>query len=264
MRLGSATAFVAEASLWVAGAALVAGAAGADLSVAGVGLSGLGGATPSPVASGNVQTLAPGASPTISPIVSKYQAYVARPDYQIKVKYTSTQSFPYNGETYELDMSGTASYKAGDLAQSQRVATNKGIVTTYDEVELGSFNYESVNGGPWKKTARDPGSAQANKLMFAPPLPFVDKGVEWKNGRQLHRLEIADQVAYSKAMQQARSGPTDAQFVCMVWVTDDGVPALIKIEGWMQGPFQSASVKFTLTYEFRVIATSGVTIKAPI
>lgn len=52
-KLGSATAFAAEAALWIAGAALVAGAAGAHwkVDVPNVDLSGLLGSTPSASAS---------------------------------------------------------------------------------------------------------------------------------------------------------------------------------------------------------------------
>ena len=80
-KLGGFTAFAAEAALWVSGAALIASAAGAHWSFdpSTVDLGKLLGSGPSPTASTSptAAPLAPGASPTISPIVTKYLAFVA-------------------------------------------------------------------------------------------------------------------------------------------------------------------------------------------
>ena len=277
-RLGGATAFAAEASLWIAGAALIAGAAGmhwnVDLQRA---LNELTGSTPSaaasagaspsptasPTATGAVQSLAPGASPTISPIVAKYQAYVARADYQLKTKYTAVMTATVAGSPYEIDVSGTMSYKAGDGADGERDTLN-GTVTTYDYVYMGSVQYTSTNGGAWTKSTRSATSAAAAKLMFAPAMLFVDGGIETKNGAQLHRLEVADPAAYSTAFLKTQSGATDAQATCTVWVTDDGAPAAMKIEGWVKGPIQGVPTRINMVEELRTIATSGVTITAPV
>lgn len=275
--LGRTTAFAAEAAIWIAGAALIASAAGmhweTDLQNA---LNELTGVTPTPATSAAssagasasptatvVESLAPGASPTISPVVAKYQAYVARPDYQFKAKYTSVMTYTLKGSPYEVDTSGTLSYKAGDTADSYR-QTVAGAVITYDDVGLGSVEYKSQNGGAWTKSARSASSAAADKLLLAPTMLFVDKGVEAKNGAPLHRLEVADAAAYSTAFLKTQTGATGAQATCTVWVADDGTPADFKIEGWVQAPIQGVSTKMTFVMEFRIIATSGVTISAPI
>jgi hypothetical protein len=267
-RLGGATAFAAEAALWISGAALIASAAGMHWSVPDV--AGLTGASPSASVSASpspslaVQSLAPGASPTISPIVQKYQAYVARPDYQFKAKYVVTETAALNGLPYELYFSGTMFYRGGDYTESVRVAVN-GTVTTYDHVYLGGSSYESKNGGAWTRSNRSANDIAATKLQFAPPMLFVDKGVEAKNGAQLHRLEVADSAAFSKAVvKTSSSGTTDAQMTYTVWVGDDGVPAAIRVEGWETGPINKVPTKMTATMEFRLIPYVVPAISAPV
>jgi hypothetical protein len=60
------------------------------------------------------------------------------------------------------------------------------------------------------------------------------------------------------------SGVTDAQLTYTVWVDDNGVPAAIHVEGWEVEPTSGVSTKTTLVEDVRIIATSGVTITAPI
>ena len=265
-RLGGATAFAAEAALWISGAALIASAAGMHWSVPDV--VGLAGASPSASASASpsprlaAQSLAPGASPTISPIVQKYQAYIARPDYQFKAKYVVTETAAVNGLPYEIYMSGTMLYKAGDYIDSRRMAVN-GSVTTFDYVYVGGSRYERDNGGAWTKSARSATDIASDKLTFGPAMLFVDKGMETKNGAQLHRLEVADPVAYSKAMAHA-SGGTDAQMTYTAWVGDDGTPAAFRIEGWIVGLVNKVSTKLTIAFEFRLIPYVVPAISAPV
>ena len=121
-----------------------------------------------------------------------------------------------------------------------------------------------MNGQAWTKSARSATSTAFYKLLFAPTLLMVDKGVETKNGAQLHRLEVADPVAFSKALVKASTDATDAQATYTVWVGDDGTPAAIKVEGWEDGTIEGAKIRATVVEEFRIIATSGVTISAPI
>lgn len=271
-KLGGATAFVAEAGLWVAGAALIASAAGmhwkVDTSM--INLNGLTSAQSSsgPSAGGAptfaFRTLAPGAVPTASPLVAKYQAYVARADYQIVAKYTNIQTGVIDGKQREMRVSGTAAYQGGNHSDFSRV-TQDGAVITDDVIALGGFKYESINGAAWTKTARTASDAASDRLIFAPAALFLDSGVETKNGLPLHRLDIADPVAFSTALvKTSTSGLTGAQATYTTWVDDAGVPAAIRVEGVFQGPIGSTSTSVTIVQEFRIIATSGVSITAPI
>jgi hypothetical protein len=270
-RLGSAIGFSAEAGIWIAGVALIAGAAGMHWSVnlPAVDLSTLTGAKSSAAASGSPATSAaiksptPLPSPTVSPIVTKYLAVVAGPDFQFKAKYNETLTFTLNETPYTDSVTGAMSYRGGDAADN-RTETLNGAAATYGYVYLGSTQYKSTNGAAWIKSTRSASDLASNKLLFTPTMAFVDKGVESKNGAQLHRLEIADADAFSKALRSTSTGATAAQLKYTVWVTDDGTPADFKIEGWMQTMVSEVSTKVTTVEEFQVTATSGVTIAAPI
>ena len=273
--IGRSTAFAAEAALWIAGAAIVAGAAGVHFNVdIPIDMSSLTGPTPSPSASASpsatpalslsLRTLAPGESPTASPLVAKYQAYVATTGYQLVAKFTGSTSAIVSGKPVEVTTSGTTSYKNGDHDDFARLTT-EGTVTTVRFVAVGSSQYKSINGAAWVQTARPSTDSASERLDFAPVGMFLDRGVETKNGLQLHRLDIADPVAYSKAtVQNSTSGATDAQLTYTAWVNDDGIPAAIRIDGWEIGPENGVSTKVTATIEYRIIATSGVAITAPI
>jgi len=270
-RLGRAIGFSAEAGIWIAGAALIAGAAGMHWSVdlPAVDLSTLTGAKSSAAASGSpsastaVKSPTPAPSPTVSPIVSKYLAVVAGPDFQFKAKFNETLTFTLNETSYNDVHTGTMSYRGGDTSDSHTETIN-GVVAKYDYVSLANAQYESKNGAAWTKSARPATDVASNRLLFTPTMAFVDKGVETRAGAQLHRLEIADVNAFSKAMLNTSDSATGAQLKYTVWVTDEGTPADFKIEGWEQALVSGVSTKVTTVEEFLVTATSGVTIAAPI
>lgn len=266
-KLGSFTAFAAEAALWVTGAALIATAAGAHWSFdPSAELNKFLNPEPTPTVSAGptVAPLAPGASPTISPVVKKFLAVVANPDFQIRAKFNFDMNFTASGTAYQMNENGTLSYKGGDATDSHRETVN-GAVSTYDYVYLGNAQYESKNGAAWAKSARPANDEGSDKLMFSPTMAFVDKGVESKNGVQLHRLEVADPAAFSKAMvQTSTSGSTAAQLTYTIWVGDDGLPAAFELAGWEEEPLNGVSVRVTADEQFRVVTTSGVTITAPI
>jgi hypothetical protein len=211
----------------------------------------------------SLRTLAPGESPTASPLVAKYQAYVAKADYQFVAKYTVVESGIVSGKPTEVDSSGTLSYKNGDFSDFARV-TQEGGVRTDDTVAIGSSEWERTNGGPWAKSARPATESTFSRLIFAPAALFLEGGLESKNGLQLHRLDIADPVAYSAALLKASTaGATAAQFTYTVWVDDNGVPAAVHLEGTQTLKIAGVATKTTLVEDYRVTATSGITISAP-
>jgi hypothetical protein len=273
MKLGTAAAFAAEAALWISGAALIASAAGMSWNVDVNGLIGSEpsasasvGPSSSPLASASptvvVESLAPGASPTMSPVVKEYLAYVARPDFQFKAKFTNVTKATVAGSPWEMDMNGTISYKGGDDTDSHREIVS-GAVTTYDYVNIGSDTYESKNSGPWTKTARTASSIASDALMFSSTLALADKGVETKNGAQLHRLE-ADHDVFTKAEVKYTTGATEADVNFTIWVTSEGIPAAYEYAGWVVAPVSGKLTKVETTQDLRVFALSGVSISAPI
>jgi hypothetical protein len=270
MKLGTATAFAAEAALWISGAALIASAAGVTWNVD---VNGLMAAQPSasasvvpsssPTATFAVVSLAPGASPTMSPVVRKFLAYVARPDFQLKAKFTVSSIYTVSGLPKNVTQSGTLSYKSGDDSDNLRETVN-GTVTTYADFDIGSYSYESKNGGPWTRSSRPTGDSEADRLLFAPTMTFLDRGVETKNGTQLHRLELADPSSFNKAWLKTQPELTDTQQTYTVWVRDDGTPAAYRLSGPVEISIGGTPTSMANDQEFRIFALSGVSITAPI
>jgi hypothetical protein len=265
-RLGSATAFGAEAALWLAGAALIANAAGwhFDLQIPAPDAGSSPTATRVATASISPSAMSsPGASPTMSPIVKLYQAFVARPDLQMEATLSAIETGNVGGKAVEISITGKTSYKAGDDASYQTLRVN-GIVTLSDSINIGAVSYSRVDGGAWTKSSRLASNIALDKLKFSPTLDLVDQGPEVKNGAELHRLAVRDTTAFSKAMLKTIAGATDAGYTYTVWVKNDGTPVVFKLAGWMQAPINGTSTRLQYTEETVVTATSEVTIAAPI
>jgi hypothetical protein len=161
-------------------------------------------------------------------------------------------------------MSDTMAYLNGNDVDHSRVTVD-GAVETDDVVSLDAFDYESIDSQPWTKKDRPAADIAMERLIVGPVAIFIDRGVETKNGLRLHRLDIADPVAFSKTILKINAGvSTDGQYTYTVWVDDNGVPEDIKLDGWDMEPADGVSTKSTVTEEIRIIATSGVSISAPI
>ena len=276
MKLGTATAFAAEAALWISGAALIASAAGMSWNVdvsaligSQASASASASRSASPSATLAVESLAPGASPTMSPVVRKFETAISRPNFQYKAKLLVTMAGTVGTTPLQVTESGTISSVGSDESYSYRMTTN-GSVTTYDQVYLGDYFYQSVNGGSWTKSARsDSGSSSdvggpGNPLMST-AVAFVDKGPESKNGAHLHRLELVDQSTFNSYMQKSVGSDTRASsFTFTVWVNDDGTPADMLAQGSVTATASGKKLNATMTEEFRIFALSGVGISAPI
>jgi hypothetical protein len=264
--LSRLTVLAAEAALWITGAALIAGAAGMqwsvdlpiDTNLVLTGPTPYVAPTAGPSASPAGPSLAPGASPTISPVVQAFQAFVSRADYGIKAKWTEV-STSTTGSKGALTENGTIYFKGGDHSSSSRQSQD-GAVSTFDEVAVGGDSYSSVNGASWAKLTRSAEDRDYYMLLFAPTIVMADQGVETKNGAQLHRLEPADSTAFGRAYLKLAQSAIDAFWTYQIWVHDDGSPAAISLTGWT---VSTDSAKYTFDYEYRIIATSGVTITAP-
>jgi glucose uptake protein GlcU len=94
---------------------------------------------------------------------------------------------------------------------------------------------------------------------------FADKGLEPKNGSQLHRLEFVNQSVFNSYMQQSLGSDVQASgFTFTVWVKDDGTPADMQAAGSLTATVSGQKLAATMIEEFRIFALSGVSISAPI
>jgi len=251
-RLGSITAFTAEAALWVAGAALIAGAAGMHWSVdlPAVDLFPAASATPPP---------SPAA--TTQPVV-RLKAFLAKPTLQFSATIDQTVTISGPGIQIQEKTIGTASYRSGD-ASSSLTTSILGVTRTEDQVMLGKTTYLRENGGKWTKRNRVPADTAGTPEMLAPTHAFSESGIETRNGVQLHRIEAADTTAFGLALQAGGTG-TRYKLTLVFWVADDGTPAAIEVAGTYQDTVNEAPVAVTFDQQWTITATAGVTITAPI
>ena len=263
---------IAELGLWVAGAALIAGAAGMRLPsgllasstptpTAAAVLSGSSGAsaTPAPTSS---PTPGSSAAPTLSPLVRKFQADLARKDFQFQATGTGSMSAVGASQSADFTLSGSMSYKAGEEADTTKT-TSQGKTIADDSVYAGNYAYERSDGGPWLKKTRQASDNDADwQIFLSPARLFVDTGVEIKNGAALHRLEVADPAALG-AEVDATGIVANAQLTLVFWVKADGTPADIRMEGTWDEPVNGVQAHVTTAEEFVLTRWSGVTIAAP-
>ena len=251
-RLGSMTAFTAEAALWVAGAALIAGAAGMHWSVdlPAVNLFPAASASPPPSPAASTQ-----------PVV-RFKAFLAKPTLQFVAKIDETATISGASILIQETITGTLSYRSGDASSS---LTNKilGVTKTQDQVMLGKTTYLRENGGKWSKRNRVPGDTAGTPEMLSASQTLNDAGLEARNGVQLHRIEAIDTSALGAALA---TGGTGRQYrvTLVFWVADDGTPAAVDLAGTYQDTVNGAPVTVTFEQHWTITATSGVTITAPI
>ena len=267
---GGRTAAIAELSLWVVGAALIAGAAGVRVPIELPSSSTTAAPTPTPGAVAAVSaspsptaTLAPSPTPvpTLSPIVRKLQAILARKDFQFQATGTGTQSALADNLSVDLTMSGSVGYKGGDEADATKMTSN-GTTVADDTVYAGSFAYERINGGPWIKKPRKSSDTAMWRILLSPSRMFVETGVETRNGSELHRLEVADPAALGAEFDGVGT-LTDAHVTAVFWTKDDGTPVVLRMEGTWTQPVSGITAKVTTVQEFTITRLSGVTIATP-
>ena len=249
---GSISAFAAEAALWVAGAALIAGAAGMHWSVSLPAVDLL------PAASASSP---PSPAATTQPIV-RFRAFLAKPTLQFSAKIDQTVTISGANILVQQTTTGTLSYRSGDASSS---LTDKilDVTKTKDEVMLGKTTYTRENGGAWTKRARVPGDTAGTPEMLWPTQAMNDAGLETRNGVQLHRIEASDTTALAAALQGSGTG-TQSKVTLVFWVTDEGTPAAFQVAGTYQDTVNEAPVTVTFDQQWTITATTGVTITAPI
>jgi hypothetical protein len=250
-RLGSITAFTAEAAVWVAGAALIAGVAGMHLSVDLPAINILPAASASPP---------PSPAASTQPVV-KFKAFLAKPTLQFSATIDNAVTISGANILTHETITGTASYRSGD-ASSSLTNTILGVTKTEDQVMLGKTTYLRENGGKWTKRDRVPADTAGTPEMLSPTQTFSDAGLATKNGVQLHRIEDADTTAFGTALQAGGTG-THYQLTLVFWVADEGTPAAIEVGGTYQDTVNEAPVTVTLDEQWTITATTGVTITAP-
>jgi hypothetical protein len=267
-RVGDGIARVAELCLWVTAAGLIASSAGmrmpagvlATLAPTVAAPTGdgspiaVGSATPKPTPTA---TLTP--APTRSPLVAKFQAFLARPNFQFVA--TGNVTIAMNRAGTSMDAKGTVvqNYKSGDCADTTTFST--GAVSR--TIVVGNHAYvKGASSDQWIDKPMSPGNGVSERMVFSPTRLFVETGVEDKNGVALHRLEVADPVAFS-AEVEAASGGTNVVASITFWVKADGTPVVFRTDTAGDGIDHGVKTHATESQELVLTKLSGVTVTAP-
>jgi len=241
-KVGSITAFAAEASLWLAGAALIAGAAGAHWD------------TPSVDVDSLIAQAWPGASPSL---VTSYTSKVTASDFQASGSIAGTISVTSGGQKTDGTYSGTFKIKGND-SSSTMTMTLGGSKSTGEQVSVGGSDYSRTNNGTWTKTAR---SSTGFSFSLLTAGGVTDKGVETHTGQRLHRLDLVKPTDAKSLF----SDPTMAAgtYTVVLWARDDGTPAGMTVSGSWSQAMNGAPAQATISLDYNFEALSGVTIVAP-
>ncbi len=269
-KVGIVTAFAAEASLWLAGAVIVAGAAGTRWDMPAMPAIDLGGliapssldAGPSQSASASLAVESPSGSPAAATALARYLAYTGRPGFQYAVTFTGSSSYRTTKGTTRYSLTGSEAGAGKDCSESSTNSTNR---TSHQIVLVGQNQYERVDNGPWQHEGRLPGDTceAAGSFRYQ---SLVDKGLELKNGARLHRLEVADSAqfgSYYEGLEAEADSRTAFQDTLIIWVHDDGSPAAFRLSRSYDQILSSTLTTVTYTCDYVVTKLSGVAITAP-
>jgi hypothetical protein len=241
-KVGSITAFAAEASLWLAGAAIVAGAAGAHWDM------------PSVDAGSLIDKVWPAASPSL---VESYTSRVSASDFQASGSIAGTVSVTISGKKVDGTYSGVFKSNGND-SSSTTTLTFPGSTTTSDEVSVGDSTYSRTDGGAWTKKAR---SSTGLYLAAIATGGVTDKGIETHNGQRLHHLDPVNPPDAKSLLNNPNM--TAGTIAVVLWAKDDGTPAGFTISGSWSEEVDGEPAQSTISLDYSFEALSGVTIVAP-
>jgi hypothetical protein len=243
-KLGGVTAFAAEASLWIAGAAMVAGAAGAHWNMPSVDVGAL------------IAQSWPGAS---SSLVKNFTSRITASDFQASGPVAGTMTV--TAASQKLDGTFAGAIKLSGKDSSLTLTTSMtGSKTTTETVSVGDSDYERTNGGKWTRSARSSTGLDISSFLSAGSL--TDKGVQSHGGRQLHRLETGKPLD-PKTVGFGDSSMSNPKFTLTFWAKDDGSPAGMMMAGTWTQAMSGAAANATMSLDFNFEKLSGVEIAAP-
>lgn len=219
---------------------------------------------PASVAPSVAPTAAPTAAPTPAPTptpldaVTPFLAAIGMPGFTARATVSGmlvvgTATSPIAG-TY--DVSGTDYHRALKIGAGTKVTTKHLIVSE-------SAAYTATGDGPWFEAAFPAAGSGLASVLHSIQV-VVDRGVETKNGRQLHHL-----VATGALLPPAVLGLTDPSITAVTgtlefWVSDDGTPQVIGATGaWTQKSGKDPAAPATLTAELAVASGGAVAVTAP-
>jgi hypothetical protein len=172
-----------------------------------------GGATPTPSPTPTAVTT-PAPTPTPVAVADELVARLLAARTGV-LEMTGTMAFA----TTEIPLSGTMTI-AGDASQSSITLEAPGGSQTNESIRVGTTEWERATGGPWV-TNPEPADTSKSLSAFLETLTSLeDKGVETRDGRQLHRLVPPPSVTLSaEALGSDAESARDATIAIEFWRT---------------------------------------------
>jgi hypothetical protein len=267
-KLGSATAFAAEAAIWIAGAALIASAAGARWDMPKVDVEGLlGRSSASPASSGSAAptaTVVPAPPPTPATALARFLSYAGQPDMQYAMTASGQWSYENSRTSWSVKWKGSMIASYNDCSESW-TSTQGSKTSTQDAIIAGEFVYERTGKAPWTKDARS-NNQTCEQVGLVRYSGLVDKGIETKAGKSVHRLEVADPIqfgSYYEKFSTRTTGQTLTQVTMSIWVKEDGLPVAIRLSGSHNQAINGTATHVTYVDDYTVTKTTGATIAPP-
>ena len=179
-------------------------------------------ATPTPVPT---PTAAPTAAPTPTP-VDVGAAFLAQvTDTSGRMPVTGTATF---GGT-EAAISGRFESTGADDSASTMTIDVGGSTQTTESIRIGTKKWSRQDGGVWVLDPEPADTAKGLATWLKSLTTLDDRGVETKDGRQLHHLAPASAEALTPEALGLDPSIKDAVIAVDLWAEDDGTPAIMSI-----------------------------------
>jgi hypothetical protein len=219
----------------------------------------------SPSASTPAGTTAPSvavdSSPTIGPAVDVVPLFAAAMN-DVKSGAVALDGTARVGNI-QFTMSGSQVFSGPDSTGSITTAIG-GVATTVETTQVGGKRYTRTGDGPWVEAPARAGSDLMDEILKNAGSSLSDVGTETRDGRLVHRLEVAGSAFDPAALLSSAAGVSDAEGSVAFYCTDDGTPVGAQIElTWQQkSGDQAADASMSFEVSFSQLGVDQ-TIRAP-
>ncbi len=225
---------------------------------------GPGGASTSPSASTSAPT-APTASPSVAPsavdVSAVFVEIITDPDFSGRADIDGTIGFA----SIEGEAGGEFEFN-GEDTRTEITLTLAGQEQTTETITVDRRGFDRTDGGPWVEEEEPVGDdPQSLAELLGAVSSLEDTGVETRDGRELHHLELPDGGEIpAEAMGIDTSVLKDPEFTMEFFAQPDGTPAILTIVGtWTQAiNAQDVDAEMTLDFSFKDLG-EDVEIEAP-
>jgi len=176
-------------------------------------------------------SIAPSPSPSAADVSAAFIKAITNPTFKGSSDVTGTITFG----TFDGDADGTFDFNGGD-SHTRITLSIAGQDQTTETISLGDNKYERTDDGPWVEGEAQAADRESLSDILRAVIELEDMGVETRDGRELHRLQLPDGGEIpAEAMGIDASVLKDPKFTMEFFAEPDGTPAVMAVEGtWTQ------------------------------